>query len=317
MKDVIKILTTLILHAWAIHAGGQMVTATTTLDTNSIMIGDQIGMHLELSVPQNSTVYWPDFIGDTVASKVEILERSVVDTVLSKDDFISYHQRLLITCFDSGLYVIRPIPFKFMREHDTTEYYLQTEPLFLKVVSPETDPEAGLQPIKPPIHAPVTLAEILPWAIGILILLGLTALILYIIRKKKRQEPVFQFKPKPQLPPYTLALQDLETLRKKKLWQSGKVKMYYTELTDIIRLYIEKRYQINALEMTTDEIIRGLKNAGISNGYFRKLGDSLLLADLVKFAKAQPLPVENDASINNCIGFVNETKPKALDDVAI
>jgi hypothetical protein len=309
MKGKIKILAFIAMVSMSGLAFGQAGTASISLDTSTIMIGDQVKMHLELTVPAKSNVFWPEFIGDSVVMKIEILKHSRIDTLTISEGMMRFHQALLITSFDSGYYEIGPVPFKYIRENDTVQHHLQSSRITLHVTSPEVDMEAGLRPVKPPVHAPVTLAEILPWILGILLVAGLVFIIIYIIRKRKNKEPVFTFRAKPALPPHVQALQDLEALRVKKLWQSGKVKKYHTELTDIVRIYIEKRFHVQALEMTTDEIMSSLEKAGVDPDPLRILNGSMVLADLVKFAKEQPLPAENDASMKNCTEFVNNTRP--------
>jgi hypothetical protein len=96
----------------------------------------------------------------------------------------------------------------------------------------------------------------------------------------------------------------------KKLWQSGRVKDYYSELTEIVRWYIEKRFHVQALEMTTDEIISGLKTAYFVDENIHRLKQTLILADMVKFAKEQPLPADNDISIQRIEEFIKTTKPE-------
>ena len=123
--------------------------------------------------------------------------------------------------------------------------------------------------------------------------------------------PILQLRSKPKLPPHVIAMEALENLRLKKLWQAGKVKEYYTEMTDIIRYYIEGRFSIYAMEMTTDEIMQSLKAHEDGSAARDLLRDTLVLADLVKFAKAQPLPLDNEQSLNQCIDFVKATKPVA------
>ena len=86
------------------------------------------------------------------------------------------------------------------------------------------------------------------------------------------------------------------------------MKDYYTELTDIVRVYIEDRFEVAAVEMTTDEIMQGMKQTNAGQSSMEKLGKTLVLADLVKFAKEQPLPLDNDNSMSFCVDFVNETK---------
>jgi bifunctional N-acetylglucosamine-1-phosphate-uridyltransferase/glucosamine-1-phosphate-acetyltransferase GlmU-like protein len=114
--------------------------------------------------------------------------------------------------------------------------------------------------------------------------------------------------PKPKIPPYVTALEALETLRLKKLWQADKVKEYYSELTDIVRQYIEAQFGVQAVEMTTDDILYGLKNIGINAQAMGKLTNTLQTADLVKFAKATPHALENDTALSYSVDFVSETK---------
>jgi len=199
--------------------------------------------------------------------------------------------------------------FKYYLIGDTNARFAETVPIYLEVESPDIDPDQDIKAIKPPIHAPVTFAEIAPWLGGGLLLVLIVILVIYILKKRKKEEPIFKIRSKPALPPHREAIEKLEKLRLKKLWQSGKLKSYHTELTDIIRYYIERRFSILALEMTTDEIMDKLKLQNINDLAYKKLFNTLVLADLVKFAKEQPLPIENDTSLNNCTDFVNETKP--------
>ncbi len=79
-------------------------------------------------------------------------------------------------------------------------------------------------------------------------------------------------------------------------------------MSDTLREYLENRYHINALEQTSDEIFAGLRSAQISADAREKLRRTLLLADLVKFAKEKPLPEDNEFSMENAISFIMQTK---------
>ena len=108
-----------------------------------------------------------------------------------------------------------------------------------------------------------------------------------------------------------IAINELEGLKLRKLWQAGKTKDFYTELTDIIRVYIEGRFGVKAVEMTTDEIMEGIRNTDITRESIDKLGRTLVLADLVKFAKEKPLPLDNDNSMKHSLDFVYDTRPQS------
>jgi hypothetical protein len=142
----------------------------------------------------------------------------------------------------------------------------------------------------------------------LLVVLVILAIYFFLIKKKKK-EPVIKMRLKPTIPADEAALEALETLRLKKLWQSGRVKEYYSEMTDIVREYIELRFSIRALEMTTDEISSSIRQVAVNGQAREKLVSTLTLADLVKFAKEQPMPMENDLCLNQCIDFVRETRP--------
>ena len=172
-----------------------------------------------------------------------------------------------------------------------------------------TDQDKDIKPIKPPLTAPVTLKEILLWVGLVLLLAAIAYGIYWYLKKRKHKEPVIRLRLKPTIPPDEAAIEALETLRLKKLWQSGRIKEYYSEMTDIVREYIELRFQVRALEMTTDEISSAMRQTEVNKNAQEKLVSTLALADLVKFAKEQPLPVENDLSLNNCMDFVRETRP--------
>lgn len=285
----------------------QEITARAELDTTDILIGDQINLNIYFSMPLDSRVIWP-YYQDTLVHNIEIIARSPVDTAINEDDnVVKMLQSLTITSFDSGYYHIPALKFAYQPIDDTTFTEITTMPIYLRVHTMEVDTTKAIMAIKPPLGAPITFREMLPWILMIIAGIALVFLIIFIVRKLKRKEPIFTIRPKPVLPPHIVAISGLENLKQKKLWQAGKTKNYYTELTDIVRIYIEGRFDIQAVEMTSDEIISGLNNTDTNPEIIEKLRQTLMLADMVKFAKASPLPLENDVSLNNSMDFVKET----------
>ncbi|MBZ0242416.1 MAG: hypothetical protein K8F24_04310, partial [Bacteroidales bacterium] len=128
----------------------------------------------------------------------------------------------------------------------------------------------------------------------------------YFLRRQRKATPIPVFE-KPKIPPYKTAIEQLEELRHKKLWQNGHIKAYYSEMTDIVRSYIENQFGVPAVEMTTDEILLGIKPLNINDDASDKLKYCLQIADLVKFAKAEPSPLEHDICLDNSIVFVKES----------
>jgi len=314
MKFFIKILILIVAVVIINQSNAQEVRAWSSIDTNAITIGDQIKYELGITVPVSTEVAWPTFV-DTLSTNIEILNRSSIDTAISGKE-ISLRQQLLITSFDSGYFEIPPVDFAFKVGNDTATLYTSTNLLFLQVYVPEVDTSQAFKSIVGPIEEPYTLRELLPWIFGggaFLIIVGF--LIFYFVRRSKRQ-PVFKRKSKPIIPAHILAISKLEELRLNKVWQSGQLKKYYSELSDIIREYMVNRYSFDAMEMTSYEIINELQEHGINQDAMGKLESVMNLSDMVKFAKAIPTALENDLALTHCVDFVNETKkvPETVND---
>jgi hypothetical protein len=286
----------------------QDITVVSRLDTNTMLIGDQVRFHIGITAPANSLVRWP-LIGDTILGHIRVLNRSRIDTAFSADKkSIRLNQSFLLTTFDSGYFAIPPVRFYVQQPPDTTKIVHQSESAFLNVHSVHVDTTLAIKPIKGPIKIPISFREMLPWIIGGILVIALTGFFIYWFKRRKKAEPVFRLKPRIIMQPHETALMELEKLRVKKLWQSGKIKEYHSELTEIVRKYIEERFGIMALEMTSDEIIESLKERiEISKSVLDKLVRVFTMADLVKFAKEQPLPSEHELSIEQAVTFVKDT----------
>ncbi|MBN2173665.1 MAG: hypothetical protein JW731_06020 [Bacteroidales bacterium] len=306
MKIYYKILILLI----SIVGAGELAAqpqATLSIDTNAILIGDQVNLTLAYNGPAGYQVQWP-VIGDTIISEIEILGKSAIDTVYSEDqNNILLRQTIQITSFDSGYFAIPPFRFNWIKPGDSTTHFTETDAQLLQVSNPPVDLQADIKDIKDPLRAPFTFREALPWIIGFVAFAAIGFFVFYYLKKRKKAEPIFKVASKPKLPPHRIALDALESLRYKKLWQNGHIKEYHTELTDIIREYIHGRFQVHAMEFTSDEIMEAINATSTNEQAKSKLRATLMLADLVKFAKEQPLPLEHDASLNNAIDFVKET----------
>ena len=285
----------------------QYVEIRAELDTNMITIGDQFNLDLQVSYPSGADVVFPD-IRDTLISNIEVLQQFESDTTSAEDDQVEVKKRYLLTCFDSGLYEIPPLPFRLSFDNWIDTVF--SNPMYLLVYTVPLD--STIRDIKQPIGVPVTLAEVLPY---ILIGTGILALaygIIYFVRKRKRKEPVFA-PAKPREPPHVIALRELDELRESKLWQKNEYKLYYTLLTEIIRRYIERRFGIPAMEQTTFDILRSWKETGFDDQELIDILKQLLnLADLVKFAKEKPLPTDNEINMDNAYVFVRKTRPVVM-----
>ena len=278
------------------------------LDTNAMLIGDHVAMTLKYTGPAKSQVLWP-FLPDTILGHITVIGRGKIDTAYSADkQTVTFSQQLNFTCYDSGFYTIPSIPFNYRISPDTSTKTAATTMMLIAVHTVKVDTTQAIKPIIGPLSIPVTFKEMLPWILGALALVALVIAGIWYFKKRKKSEPVFQLKPTVVILPHERALQEFEQLRLKKLWQNGRVKEFHSELTDILRRYIEDRFRVPALEQTSAEITGSLKNnPDCPPDTLAKLNNLLVLADMVKFAKAQPVATENDMSLSEGVGFVRAT----------
>lgn len=291
-------------------ANGQ-VNVTATMDTSMMLIGDQTNLRLEASFPQGYSVAMPVF-ADTVIRKLEVIEAGTVDTTIA-DGITRINQKYIVTCFDSGWYTVPQLPFT-IAQPDGFSDTIYSAPIYFGVMTMPLDTvnANAITDIKSMEEAPFILKEMVPYlkiALLVILVLAVVAFILYVIVKRKRNEPIF-VKPKPQEPAHVVALRQLDALKEQKLWQRGLVKEYYTSLTEIVRVYLFGRFGVQAMESTTAEIMQLTKPVAEIDKELRKnLQELLERADFVKFAKAQTEANENEASFEFVEHFVLTTKP--------
>ena len=296
-----------------VSINAQIIQVNARFDSTAITIGDQIKLHIEMERQKDVRVRFPVWT-DKLTNNIEIVDTYPVDSILVGDGMVRLQQDILVTSFDSGRHVLPPIRFPFMTADGIIDT-IATRPIFLDVLTIPLDGE-NIADIKPIYKLPLGWADIWPWLLRIGLLLLVAALIgfaIYAFIRWRNNKPIFSA-PKPAEPPHIIALRDLDKLRGEKLWQNNRTKDYYTRLSDVVRTYIEGRFGVAAMEMTSDEILTGLQNTGFEdNNLVSRLRKLFSFADLVKFAKAQPFPDENETSLLDSYLFVNNTK---IDDVA-
>jgi hypothetical protein len=285
--------------------------AVLSLDTSSIRIGERVLLHLNATLPKSATIYWPA-ITDTLTAKVEVASKSKIDTnATSRNEFTNYSQTILITSFDTGYHFIPSFTIHYSYAGDSSRHELLSEGVYLKVRTVEVDTTKAIRDIRGPIQAPITLAELAPYLAGMAVIALIIGLIWYYLWRKRMNKPLFPIITRTQGPPWQIALQSLDSLENKKLWQNGKIKEYYSELTDILRHYLHDQHGIEAMEMITAEILAAYDSAGLQGDARSVLSNILMQADYVKFAKAIPLRNENELSMTYSRQFIDTTKPAA------
>jgi hypothetical protein len=230
------------------------------------------------------------------------------DTSLAGGRRVVEH-RFMITGFEPGFQLVpsQKVLYQAGEVTDTA----RSMPLMISVFEPVVDTTQQIKPIKPPINTPLTFREMLPWialGIGGWFLLTFIYALVWMQRQKQKDPEIFTIRP--QEPAHVIAFRELDRLKEEKLWERGEVKHFYTRLTDITRTYIERQYGIPAMERTTEEILHAFRRVNTENGILDEMLSGLLeLADLVKFAKEDPLPVDNQTHLNNAYLFVQKTFP--------
>lgn len=287
---------------------GQIITAKVDLDTNRALIGDQLKILLVVEKPENVTVSFPD-INDELSKEITVIRKSDIDTSLLSEGLEKLRQELLIAVFDTGIIEIPALEFiyQYLQTQDT----IRTRPQVLEIESIPL--ESDIRDIKANYKAPITLLELLPYVIALVVIVAAILLIRLYYKRKYRGMSVSLASQKLD-PPDVVALRELERLRKETPWLHNKVKVYYIRLSEIIRNYIERRYLIPALEQTTEEILRDLKVLNYDSDSIPLLKEMLTLADLVKFAKVIPDKEENVKQIEVAVEYVIHTSSGPLQD---
>lgn len=290
----------------------QRVTVKASIDTTHILIGDQMKLLLEIEKPKDMEVQFP-LVPDTIRSLIEVIKRMPTDTSMLDDkDREKLSQSFLITSFDSGIHRIPE--FYFRLKYKGIKDSVATKALMFEVHTMKIDTTKGPVDIKLPYAAPVTLKEVTPYILGIILLAAIIFFIFYYIRWKKKNVPLFVKPEKPEEPAHIIALRELDRIKAQKLWQQEKIKQYYSEVADTIRTYIERRFDIPAMEQTSSETIGVFKQRKdlIDNNSLNQVQHILSLADLVKFAKYTPLVDDNNLTLMNAYFFVNQTKKEEV-----
>ncbi len=313
MKNIKKLFTCILLFfTVSFISKGQEISVTAAFDSARIYIGDQINFTITIDQPSGAKLVLPYF-KDTLNKQIEILSGPVIDSSTISGGKIRIIEKYLITSFDSGLYKIDPVFAESKSENGLKRFYSDysmLEVMRVKIAPPDTT--SKIFDIIKPYRAPVTIGEILPW----LLLAILAALIIwFIIRvakrlKKDKAEVKIPVNPDPA---HVIAFRELEKLKEEKLWQNGEIKKYYTRLTEVLRQYLENRFEVFSLELTTSETLGALVKTGFrKDESYNKLKLVLTGADLVKFAKYKPDPSENEMNFEYSWDFVLATKKEEV-----
>lgn len=298
------ILILFVLALVQINSLAQKYTVNANLDSTVMWIGNQAHLTFEISQQPNLKVVLPIF-SDSIISGIELVERVKTDTTKTENGSLVVNQKCVITSFKDSLYYIPSFPF--VLNGDT----VWSKSLTIKVVQPFKIDTASntIADIKNVFDPKFNWIEFLKTLLLILLVAAILIVLFVYVRKYWMKKPLFEKKKEIVLPAHIIALNKLDAVKQEKAWQNGRYKEFHTELTDIIREYMESVFEINCMEMTSEEILSHLRILKQKdNASFMNLQQILHVADLVKFAKFNPLPDEHELSLKNAYLFINQTK---------
>ncbi|MBQ2508175.1 MAG: hypothetical protein II532_00205 [Bacteroidales bacterium] len=271
----------------------------------TVTIGDQIDLVISVVDTKMNPYIFP--APDQIAlSKLEVIGQRY-DTV-QKGQQVTVSQHTTVTSFDEGTYSTGALTIQVGAS------IVGVDSLMLTVndVANVDTTKAEIKGIAPIMREPYTFWELFRWVLLLIVVAGLVWLVFFIREKIKKREPIIVRPAAPPVPADREALDNLESLRVKSLWQSGKAKEYHTELTDIVRRYIRRQYDIETAEMTSDQTLEAFHdNKVCDEENYSLLRQILRTADMVKFAKAEPQPYEHDQAMKNAVQFVETTAAKS------
>ncbi len=279
-----------------------------TVDKQKIFIGQPIQLMLEVTVPDNSPLSWPSL--DSLPH-FEWMEKGKVDSV-TKPDGRYYRQYLTVTSFDSGAWAIPRLPFIAGNK----KYF--SDSVRIEVDYTKFDASKDYHDIKDIVDVPNPFAKWIGWIVAGVTLLSLV-LVVWLIRKKKLLKLFGSAAQRPRLSPYEEAMEQLAELEKQRLPESGSVKIYYTRLNDILRVFIYRKLGIASLSETNEELIGQLRPLPITPGQFDELAEALRVSDFVKFAKYQPGVTDNELNfkvIRSSVELLNNIGKEEEGDLA-
>ena len=291
-----------------IRCDAQMVFFNGRTAADTIMVGQPFDYQLSLTIPKDYFVDWQQF-DDTLSKSIDVIEVGEVKTkVLNNSDNVIMTQNLKLTSFDTGYVYVPEIKISYSKSlKDSIRHTLRTNEKELYVTTVAIDTTQAFRPIKSVMKQGITGKEVLPWALIVIVLAGIAYLIYYRKTHKKIKEEVVEEKKKPTIPAIITARAKLAEMKDNELWNSANTKDYYTDLTDIAREYLEGQFEIDAVEMTTDEIMEAVNALNLNSVTKTKLQETLTTADFVKFAKANPSTEQNKQSFGNIDSFVEDS----------
>lgn len=314
----------IILSLLSFAALAQSVTpkVTATVEPDSVMIGDRFTLTIDVEKDLVQSLFFPSFQSENLeaekgAPSLECIVDHAVDTLKRDGRKLLLRKRYTLAAFDEGIYNLGRPSVLYADKNIVDTLYGTRDSLTIVVKTFKIDSTSVLCDLKPQKSMPFRFGEISGYLSVALLVLALAVVAIWLLARhlaKRGKSLTDLFKPEPPLPPHIVAIAALEELQNQKLWQNNKHKEYYSALSDILRTYLDGRFGVGAMEMTTDEIIDAVADIELPQKSAMDLVSVLRDADLVKFAKAMPEASENESAYSKVYYFVEETKPVEISE---
>ena len=297
----------------------QSPTITSHISADTVMIGDRVTLTIEVEADVMQHILFPSFdfkqTGEEAQQEepsIEVIKDYAPDTVEQEGRRMRLRKRYEMAVYDEGIYKLGRAQALYLDKNLVDTLFADNEEQLIVKTFQIDSTMTTVRDLKPQMTLPFRFGEVSGY-LGIsfgaaLLLAGLIYLLVRYLHKRGRRISDL-FKPAPPVPAHIVAIEALERLRNEKLWQNDKHKLYYSGLSDILRTYLAGRFEVGAMEMTTDEIAEALRKVDIEQKSKMDLLSVLRDADLVKFAKATPEAQENEAAFDKALNFVEQTKP--------
>ena len=286
---------------FVVHA--QDVTAMAGADKQSYEVGDYINYSISVNSGKNVLVF-PPVLKDSL--KGAELIQTLQPVSEEKEGRLLTTFRFTISKYDSGEVRIPHLAVTYSSGSGSEKKSVLTNAVSFTVTTLKVQGE-DIKDIKDPVKIPLDWKVILIWSlVALLVIAGAAYLYLYYRKKRLQKQGIVRVVKKE---PHEEALDELDRLEAKKLWQSGQIKQYHTEITGIIRRYFEERFRVPALEITTNELLGNLEKVKETENISIITSDFLNNADLVKFAKYVPMESINEEMMAQARRIVKETVP--------
>ena len=277
------------------------------LPDKEYLIGDYLRLSVTATTDTLHSISWP--APESFSDNLDVISAAPLDT-LQEAGSITYSTEIIFSAYDSGNYLIRRVPFLITDKQGTDTLY--TDSIAVRIETLPVDTTQAFKPIKENLQVDYKDRRWMYYTAGGLVLLALLLLALRWWKRRRKQVAAAPAMAKTSLSQW--ALGQLQQIEQQQYWQQGQVKEYYTALTNVLRMYLEQRFDIPAMEATSDEVVEQMSQLQIETNTIQQI---LQLADMAKFAKSRPVGEQNSRAMELATAFVHQTTPDNDPEVEI